>query len=473
MLILSNLMNYIDRGIIPGAANEIQEFIQEALGEDTSSEAVNGWFGALVSAYIASYSIAAVVFGQLARSESRPLRLVGAGLIVWCFAAIACFFAQPKGDNKATMFHFVLLLGGRVLSGCGEAGFQCIVPGLINNNAPADRKALWMAGLYTPIPVGTAMGYMIGGVGATTSLGWSGAYGIQALLMLPIACLFCVTDVPSSEPLADDREPLKMQQLEAVEATDSSLAGGVCAVLSSLDFCLITLGYAAHTAVFAGLAAFGPTIVLGLGFFRGQEAIASTMFGAAVALGGAIGTPLGGWLSDRGKVVGDDSRDPVDERQQCLKSMICMISIASVLAMCCVASPSEKVFLPLICVVVMFAYGAQASITMATLSCVSKDLQALAMSLTTLGIHAFGDVPSPIIIGMIKGSLAPHCAAKKINGKLLLDPACEEDRPGLRYTLAIVNAYLFTAILWWVASLLNTRRAKKIVDCEDKYNPIQ
>jgi MFS family permease len=481
ILIVSNMLNYIDRGIIPGAANEITGFIEEALGPEASAETVSAWFGALVSAYIASYSVAAVVFGQMARSESRPLRLVGIGLIIWCFAAIACYLAQPPLGQEATFFQFVLLVIGRVLSGCGEAGFQCIVPGVIMAAAPPNRKALWMAALYTPIPVGTAAGYMIGAIAASRPMGWGGAYAIEAVIMLPIACMFCATDAPGSAvdiAAEEDRELLqpteRTHKIDEKSIADGSLWAGALAICSSLDFCLITLGYAAHTAVFAGLAAFGPTLVLGLGFFRGRETTASTAFGASVALGGMIGTPLGGWLSDRsaGKIAANGIADrdsasssndvSISGRQASLKSMIKMIGTAAVFAMFTVAAPNEQVFLPLISLVVCCAFGAQASITMAILSCVSSDLQALAMSLVTLGIHIFGDVPSPIIIGRIKGSLAPHCivipaaAAKDSNhttsSALHLDPACANDRSGLRLTLAITVGYLFTAVMWWLCA---------------------
>merc|ERR1719162_2503789 len=155
--------------------------------------------------------------------------------------------------------------------------------------------------------------------------------------------------------------------------------------------------------------------------------------------------------------------------------MITMIGIAAVIAMFTTAAPSEQVFLPLISLVVCCAFGAQASITMAILSCVPLDLQALAMSLATLGIHAFGDVPSPIVIGILKGSLAPHCvpvrdtAGNSTAGpkRLHLDPRCADDRGGLRLTLAITVGYMFTAVMWWLCAYASTSRARRNGGIED------
>lgn len=61
----------------------------------------------------------------------------------------------------------------------------------------------------------------------------------------------------------------------------------------------IVLGYAGYTAVLAGIGSFGPTFVYGLGLGKTPEA-SSFLFGVAVSLAGAIGTPLGGYLLDRG-----------------------------------------------------------------------------------------------------------------------------------------------------------------------------
>merc|ERR1719296_537711 len=83
------------------------------------------------------------------------------------------------------------------MSGVGEAGFQCIVPGLVAAAAPPSRKAIWMSALYTPIPVGTAMGYMLGAMFAASPMGWGGAFVSEALLMLPIAVILRFTETPT------------------------------------------------------------------------------------------------------------------------------------------------------------------------------------------------------------------------------------------------------------------------------------
>ena len=69
-------------------------------------------------------------------------------------------------------------------------------------------------------------------------------------------------------------------------------------LLRDAPFMLVVLGYGAYTFTTQGISAFGPLFLLGLGDFT-SELEASTSFGLVVALGGVVGTPLGGWLTDR------------------------------------------------------------------------------------------------------------------------------------------------------------------------------
>ena len=80
-----NMVNFIDRGIVPGAPVEFSEFISRTLHKDCDSQGV--WLGLLTSSFIGCYSIASLVFGHLVRSV-RPFRLLGAGLSIWLLALV-------------------------------------------------------------------------------------------------------------------------------------------------------------------------------------------------------------------------------------------------------------------------------------------------------------------------------------------------------------------------------------------------
>ena len=53
-----NLLNYIERSIIPGSVVEIREYVQKLIGHDAST-----YVGLLQSSFIMGFSIASIIFG--------------------------------------------------------------------------------------------------------------------------------------------------------------------------------------------------------------------------------------------------------------------------------------------------------------------------------------------------------------------------------------------------------------------------
>lgn len=118
-LFFLNLLNYIDRGIIPGASEEFSAFVSDSLDTNTPDLYV----GLLQSAFIVGFSLAAICFGHVIHFVS-PFKMVGVGLVVWILAAALSGFARQAGSYQ-------LLCAARMLSGVGEAGFQCVAPPFI------------------------------------------------------------------------------------------------------------------------------------------------------------------------------------------------------------------------------------------------------------------------------------------------------------------------------------------------------
>ena len=78
----------------------------------------------------------------------------------------------------------MFLVFARMLSGVGEASFQCTIPPFITNNARPGSKGMWLSIFFTAIPVGTAIGYVYSANVATT-LGWQYCFFIEGILMTP------------------------------------------------------------------------------------------------------------------------------------------------------------------------------------------------------------------------------------------------------------------------------------------------
>lgn len=167
-----NLLNYIDRGIIPGATNEINNFIQDSV--DTDKPDV--FLGLLQSSFIIGFMLGSVLFGNMVHTYSR-FTLTGIGCSIWILAVMlsgCAFYANS----------YVFLLFARIISGFGEASMQCSIPPWISATASPHNRGLWLGIFYTAIPVGTAIGYAYSATLATT-VGWQWAFFVEGLVMFP------------------------------------------------------------------------------------------------------------------------------------------------------------------------------------------------------------------------------------------------------------------------------------------------
>ena len=184
LLCMINFFNYVDRMIVAGAPIEFGQFISETLDVPAHKQAF--FLGIITPAFMVTFSAASIIFGHLVHHVS-PFRLMSCGCSVWVFA-LACSGAAYYLPKSPSTFWFFLT--ARALSGVGEASFQCFVPAYVEDFAPEGSRALWLAILYAPIPIGSALGLGIGATFAPApprSSGWGAAYLLEALLMLPCA----------------------------------------------------------------------------------------------------------------------------------------------------------------------------------------------------------------------------------------------------------------------------------------------
>src|SRR5438046_105676 len=78
----------------------------------------------------------------------------------------------------------------RAFVGVGEAAYATLAPTIIDDLTPLDRKGQALAVFYLAIPLGSALGYMIGGT-IDKHLGWRAAFFIAGGpgLALALTCL--------------------------------------------------------------------------------------------------------------------------------------------------------------------------------------------------------------------------------------------------------------------------------------------
>mmetsp|Transcript_16100 Transcript_16100/g.49204 ORF Transcript_16100/g.49204 Transcript_16100/m.49204 type:complete len:614 (-) Transcript_16100:327-2168(-) len=496
----ANLFNYVDRGIIPGASSEFDSFIQGSHELKGTAQA-DTWLGLLQSSYIVGYSIASIICGNLIHTMPR-FRLVGIGLFVWCTAALVA--GLSRGMNS-----FVVLLLGRVLSGVGEASFQVVATPYIQDHS-GDQQGKWLGLYYTAIPLGTALGYIYGASLANSWVTWAGAFIIEAMAMTPMA-LFCYTvtddrdqtseqskgeggfaaldgldfgvgegdDVYAKDGVGGDELPLAPPVRPHGDSTQQehgeiSLREEALTILRIRIFWLVALGYAGYSATIMGFATFGPAFVMGLGFFDDEQG-ASFTFGALVSVAGIIGTPLGGFLLDWGKayieraenrfyapLAGGDvdgairtADTPLSVRSMSLAQVLALNTVGAAVIFCVVYETNKAVFLSVLGIGITALMAPTAGMNLSVLESVPPENRSLAIGMATLIMHAFGDVPSPIVIGAIKGILAPDCTPEGADSKI--PDECDDEQKGLRLTLFLLACWIFWCLLSFALALYFSR----------------
>src|SRR5512136_202783 len=150
LLLAVNLLNYIDRQVLYAVFPLIKA---DLLLSDTA-------LGFLGSAFMVCYMVSAPLLGWLGDRMSR-VRLASGGLFVWSLATAASGLAPG----------YRTLLAARTSVGIGEASFGTVSPGLLSDYFPKERRGRILSYFYLAIPVGSALGYLLGGV-LGQNLGW-------------------------------------------------------------------------------------------------------------------------------------------------------------------------------------------------------------------------------------------------------------------------------------------------------------
>ncbi|KAF0715736.1 Aste57867_3220 [Aphanomyces stellatus] len=434
LLCTANILSYVFRGVVPAAPVEFQAFIQRTL--NVPSDETSFYFGLLESVFIGTYSLSIVVFGYLSKTV-RPFRLLAVGLSLWCASVVLCGVAAPANS-------FYVLLVGRVLSGVGDASIQALTPPFIERHAAPERKNLWMGLYYATVAVGMGLSYFYGSAVAR-SWGWQWAFYMCAMAMAPLVplSLVCIPDA-YNRPL--------------VTASSSTFRTDLATVVQNIVFLSSSLGGAAFAFTFTGLATFAPAILIGAGTF--PAAWSSTIFGLFIVVTGMVGAPLAGFLLDRA-IQGHEDDDSFRLHAACRHQLLhVLVGFPFLVATTwCLSSPVG--FLCCLAIGLTSSFGTMNATTIAVMLSVPPALHGLAIGLFTTIIHWAGDVPAPVVIGLVKDAYAPGCGSVVgSDGVDHLSPECFTDanRFGLKMTLFWSIVWLVWCILLWVLSWWAAKR---------------
>ena len=392
-----NVLNYADRYV--GAA-----MLPLILSSLALSDAEGGM---LQSAFILSYALFSPLAGWLGDRWAR-LRLAAAGVLVWSAATIASGLAPT----------YVTLLLARTVIGVGEASYAIVTPSLLSDFYPPDRRSRVFSIFYAAIPVGTALGYALGGT-VGSALGWRPAFFFAGI---PGAVL-ALTLLGLAEP-----ERGASEAEGARPATPLTLGPSLHALAARPSYLYNTGAQVLYTFAMGGLATWMPTYyVRERGLALGT---ASTTFGLLLLGAGFAGTMLGGQLTDR-----------LARRLRAAQFAVSGGSLVLALAFTlgAVLAPSPVIFWPCTFVTLLLLFLNIGPLNAAMANVLPPDLRARGFALSTMAMHLLGDAASPWVIGIVSdlvGLTAPILAAGvllAVAGLLLLmgRGALERDVAGI------------------------------------------
>src|SRR5215469_9673413 len=159
LLIGLNLLNYIDRYILPG----VQSLIQKEYG--WSDERI----GALTTAFFVVYMIFAPITGWLGDRVNRKPLIIG-GALLWSLATL----------GTAWVHNYWGMYVRHALVGVGEASFGIYAPAVLADFYPERERNRILSIFYLAIPVGAALGYLAGGQ-LGSSQGWRAPFYLCAI----------------------------------------------------------------------------------------------------------------------------------------------------------------------------------------------------------------------------------------------------------------------------------------------------
>lgn len=378
LLLGINLFNYIDRQILAAVEPDIRAAFFAP--NDPNAMVRTGGLG---DAFFVTYMLSAPVLGLLADRISRWI-IIGSAVILWSLAS--------GGSGLAATFG--ILVATRICVGIGEAGYGPAAPTILSDLFPIEKRGRIMAIFYTAIPVGSALGYVIGGM-VGTHLGWRWAFYLVTPpgLLLGLLCFWQRDPRIAANRLSQKSPRRSLRDYLNLFRTRSYLIN--CIAMTLMTF------------VTGGLGFWVPAYLR----YRNQSPdVGMTIFGLITVVAGLVSTLLGGVIADR-------------LRSRFVGSYFWVSGIGMLIAcpffVATLYTPFPAAWVPMFfAIFFLFVNTGPSNTALANVSLPA--VRATAFAVNILVIHALGDVQAFWLLGYIGGHTNMHVAFLFVSGIILL-----------------------------------------------------
>lgn len=363
-----NLLDYMDRNILSAVLPQLTQPVDRgglALGLDQA-----GW---LPSFFLASYVAFGLVMGW-AGDRTKRTYLLCAGVGVWSLATVGSGFARSFGQMGLA----------RSFLGIGEATYGIIAPTILMDLFPRERRARVMSMFYLAMPLGSALGIILGGI-IGKHFGWRAAFfvvGIPGLIAAFIALFL-------PEPTRGASEGIDPERVKAHEQAGATWADYFDLMVNS-SYTYSVMGMAFYTFAIGGMVYWVPYYLVNT---RGMAQDKATFALGLVTLGAAsLGMSVGGWISDR--------LAKISPKALFLVPGVAMLGSIPFVLLALHSANLTWIFVGIfLAEALMFVNTGPCNAIIANV--VAPNLRAGAFAVSLAGVHVFGDFWSNPLIGWV------------------------------------------------------------------------
>ncbi len=377
LLLGINLFNYIDRQILAALEPDIRATFFAA--NDVNAPVKTGLLG---DAFLVTYMISAPILGFLADRFSRWF-IVGTAVILWSLASGCSGLAATFG----------ILFITRIFVGIGEGGYGPTAPTILADLFPIATRGRIMAIFCAAIPVGSALGYVLGG-SIGSHFGWRWAFYLVSPpgLLLGLLCFW-------------QRDP----RVAAHHLTQKSPRRRLADYLTLFRTRSYVINCIAQTLMTFAAGGLGYWVSAYLRYRNQSPAFGMTVFGLITVVAGLISTLLGG-------IVADKLRPRFAGSYFWVSGIGMVIACPAFIATLYIPFPAAWIAM-FFAIFFLFLNTGPSNTALANVSLPA--VRATAFAINILVIHALGDVQAFWMLGYLGGHFNMHVAFLFVSGIML------------------------------------------------------